>query len=262
MSRTTRFLFVLALAATWLTGCAPPPVNDHLPPTPTGDRVAALLSASLGQIETLNAQGVLKLREDDKTRVTEINLAYDRDQGMRLDVMAPFGLPLLTTIQRPDRLILLDYGRRLRLEGPVTRAAAENLLRFSIEPHMLPELLLGGITHKQQPWQVSPPPRDAGQAAWWHYTSGAWTVAIDPASERPRRLHIAQPEALEVTWDDWQTIDTIPVAHRIGLQRPDNGQGLILKLSHVKLNCSSFDAKLFFPPLPEGWQTRQVSLPN
>ncbi len=256
LSTASSLRLLIAVFALGLTvACTPPKARILPPPSLTPSEVARLLAAPLQQINTLQADGIIKMIDRGAPVISDMFLVFDAKQGLRLDIVTPMATPLFSTVVRPDRILLLDFRRNLMVDGPADEQTAFSLLRFAIDPKLLLQITAGGFTHDGPPWQFVPPTNDTERL--WSFQSGPWRARIDPESLRLVRLSLAGQSPITVEWSRFLDVDGVSMAHTITIERPTKNQTLVLKLNEVRAN-QEVDIHLLRPIAPPGWSCSSI----
>ncbi|MDP8222239.1 MAG: lipoprotein insertase outer membrane protein LolB [Candidatus Lernaella stagnicola] len=249
---------LIALAVVcWLALACTPAKNVHGPETSlTGKEVARLLAAPAARVATLQAAGVAKFELLDSTLVAEMLLVVDRQAGMRLDLVSPFGTPILSTIVTPERVILLKFTRNVYVEGPANEDTSEQLLGMTIPPQLLTQVVLGGFVSEAKKWRPAAPNKD-DDTTLEYFESGPWRAGLDAEKQRLRKLVRIGDNPVVVSWDSFKDIDGIDLPHEISIERTNERQRLVLKLGNVHIN-QNVDRDLLRPTPPPGWTVLRI----
>ncbi len=255
MNRSWPALWLLVAVAA--TGCVPSPAPTIDWPLTSAD-VQTTLIAPLTAVKTLSGSGTVRKEEGDAVLVGDLLVTIDRERGVRLDAVTPFFTPILTLIVTPTEITALDFTRKQALIGSADEKTAELLLGLAVDPHLLAQVLIGGIDLPQAAWQPVAP-QDEAEERRWVYAWSIWRVAIDPSSKRPLRLSVETADGpLVVNWEARRRVGDIEVARVIGLRRPNQRAGLRISLSEMMIN-ESVDAGLFQATIPAGFGVQRLA---
>lgn len=252
-------LLVACCAIALLCGCAPF-VGQWTAPAVSTAEVTEMLAAPLRQVTSLQASGTLKVSDRGAPLLADIFLVFDRAQGLRLDVVTPFGTPLFTAIVGLDEILLLDYRHTVIRRGPADAATAWKALRIEVEPRFLRQFVAGGLALDPPAWDPVKPERGEDRDLW-HFQAADWRVGIEPRGRRPATLRLERPEPLTVAWKAVRPEDGVPVPHEISIARPAQKQTLVLKMADVRVN-QLIETSLFHPSVPDGWRVQEFESAN
>ena len=139
-ARSIAWLLLLPLA-----GC-PKPVALRPYPLPSSSGLLAQVRQSQGRVQSLKLYGKADVPDDNGGRVKlDIAVAVQRPAKLRLSAESTLAGPLLTLATDGERYQLLDTQQNRYLSSVVTPCSMARLLRVSLPPTMLAEVLSGGV---------------------------------------------------------------------------------------------------------------------
>jgi hypothetical protein len=231
---------VRVLAVLVLAGCAAR-VPRVLRPVDAGELLRGL-AARRAAVTTLRGRG--RLRSGLSGLWTREAIVVRRPDGIRIDVLSPFGLALAVGVH-DDLLWAYPPGEATRYEGTATPA---NLMRFLGAPVAVPDVvdLLLGLPPSRNP--VAPPSVAATREGEYRLTvplaageQTIWFGADGLLARRAEETHEGRP-VFQAAFDDYR--DGFP---RVVDVSTGNGQNARLAYDHIELNVA-VTPETFAPP--------------
>ena len=140
-----RACFPLWLLLLPLAGCPKPQVLRPYPAPPATELLAQVRD-NLQQVQSIKLYGKADVPDPEGGRVKlDISVAVQRPAQLRLSAENTLAGPLLTLATDGQRFQLLDTQNNRYLSSVVTPCSMARLLRVSLPPHMLAEVLTGGV---------------------------------------------------------------------------------------------------------------------
>jgi hypothetical protein len=115
-------------------------------PAPPATELLAQVRENLQQVQSIKLYGKADVPDPEGGRVKlDISVAVQRPAQLRLSAENTLAGPLLTLATDGQRFQLLDTQNNRYLSSVVTPCSMARLLRVALPPHMLAEVLTGGV---------------------------------------------------------------------------------------------------------------------
>jgi hypothetical protein len=183
---------VCLLAALAASGCARPVAPPPSSP-PNADAALARMHASFACGNAVQANGKLDHYGQEGRVRGDLMLFAARPSRLRMDIVSPFGVTLVTLTSDGDKFSLADLHDKRFFVGP---AAACNIARLTSVP--VPGYVLVDLLRGEAPVLK----HDTQQATMAWDTHGYWTLAIPSTRGAREEIHLApRPEDWSLPWD-------------------------------------------------------------
>ncbi len=230
---------VISLWVLLLTGCGglPKPKNGPVEPTPLLDAIARK-DASL---KSLTAEIDVEIWQKGERVKFRQFLAADDQGRLRIEVISPFGNPIMTLTSDGSRLMIFDSKEGRFFLGAVTQDSLARLLPVPMSPSELSTLLRGAI-----PRLVTEQKR-----LEWDSTKGRYKVILT-TSDRSQSIYF-EPDHYRVTMlvsrfggvvryralmGNYTGTDDAALPRRVRFEVPGEDLRIDMKIKEVSLNPS------------------------
>ncbi|MBU1432226.1 DUF4292 domain-containing protein [Myxococcota bacterium] len=246
-----RALLLLSATLAACSGGQPRPDDFQADPAAHLQR----LDARAAQIRSLTADLAVEYKEDgERVRLTEM-IALKAPDHLRVDLISPFGQPLLTLVSDGQTLSIYDQRARRFYRGRSSPQALGKLLPLRLTPEELVALMRGGvpiISHArgEVTWDGA-----AGrtllrlEGAEGCALGACQTIAFEPERHRVTALHVTQAGQARYSarMGDYQGGDALPRRMRF------EGEGIVVdvEIKEARINPTLPDAAFALEP-PRG----------
>lgn len=186
-------------------------------------------AAPIGSFES---QARIAIRSEQMNQDVTATIRARRSDSLLAMVRGPFGIEVGRALVTPDSVFALDKVHGRLYLGPA--ALAERYVPGSAGPDALFGSLLGlTVPGPGAGWRVH------AEAESYVLENGYETMSVDPALWRVTRYEGRDAEGRVVdqrTFDAFDTVDSVVVARRVRLSRPDVGASVTIEHRKLKLN--------------------------
>lgn len=213
---------LLGVLALLLAGCASLPARPPEPLAPELHRLLDGMDRRWRQFEDLRTRVEISLRRGSQVQRLSGVLLLKSPDSIRLELLSPWGQPLLLLAATKDALTLYQVIENRALVGPASARATERWLGFALEPTELVAILAGRVLPMKEVQNGALRPRDGlGPSLELVGAGGVQRIWLDPET-----LVVHQVEwtggstLLRITYDGADAVDPPAALTLEALDRP------------------------------------------
>lgn len=259
-------IIILGALSCLLAACATLPRSPYLGPLPSSQQVIERLEARRLAVRSVEIQGEIQVVTPDDELFGDHLIHGVFPDRLRVEMMGPFGRPVLRLVSNGVRLVVLDYRENLAFVGAASSRNISRFLGLSLSPAEIYALLTGSVPllpHKRALVEPAPEPGQAqlkllsaGGAVSQGVVFNLSNFAVRRSWLRERPGHARPGPALECLFSSF--VQSGPESYPQTIEISDHDKRRItLTNDKVEFN-RPVDGALFEMEIPPGVEIREL----